>query len=263
MDSSQKVQVMEYGGSELVSRSIAAIRETSLHIFVNGERLVNLAFTGKHPEYLTAGFLLSCGIIETAKDITSLEITELLTHIEARVQAPSSACLASVPTRTSGLGWNVPIAGHRAPAFPSPGRARWPLASLLRLAEELEARCALHRETRGCHNAALCTAGGIVLFREDIGRHNAIDMLAGQCLLDGLDPSGMGLVCTGRVALEIVQKVVRAKIPLLASFAVATSAAVASARTAGLCLVGNMRANKLWIYHNNGLLDAATQSNTD
>jgi FdhD protein len=92
----------------------------------------------------------------------------------------------------------------------------------------------------------------MLLFREDIGRHNAIDMLCGQCFLDDVAVDDKMIVSTGRIASEILLKVVRIGVPVLASTAVATSFSVELARKTGITLIGNIRDDSFWVYNDNG-----------
>jgi FdhD protein len=125
-------------------------------------------------------------------------------------------------------------------------------AQILALAAELKTRSTLYNRTRGCHNSSLCTPSEMLLFREDIGRHNAIDMIVGQCFLDSVATEDKMIVSTGRVASEILLKTVRIGVSLLASTAVATSFSVELARTIGLTLIGNIKADSFWVYNDPG-----------
>ena len=110
--------------------------------------------------------------------------------------------------------------------------------NILDLAAELQERSSLYEQTRGCHNSSLCTPDEMLIFREDIGRHNAIDMIVGECFFSGMDTRDKMIVSTGRVASEILLKTVRIGVPVLISTAVATSLSVKLARATGLTLVG-------------------------
>jgi FdhD protein len=92
----------------------------------------------------------------------------------------------------------------------------------------------------------------MLLFREDIGRHNAIDMLCGQCFLDNVPVDDKMIVSTGRVASEILLKVVRIGVPIMVSTAVATNFSVELARKTGITLVGNVKDDSFWVYNDNG-----------
>jgi len=114
---------------------------------------------------------------------------------------------------------------------------------------EMISRASLHEETRGTHCAALADTSGIIAVREDIGRHNAIDMLAGYMLLNDVDASRKMIVRTGRVSAEIIHKIWNMGIPVAISISVPTTAALRLAREAGITVIGSVRGDKMTIYH--------------
>jgi FdhD protein len=130
-----------------------------------------------------------------------------------------------------------------------PGPALQP-AMLPELAERLQAGQRIFRRTGGLHAAALFTTGGeLILLREDVGRHNAVDKLVGRALLDGMLPASRHvLLVSGRGGYEIVQKAVAAGVPILAAVGAPSSLAVATARRFNLTLVGFLRGGRFNVY---------------
>jgi FdhD protein len=112
-----------------------------------------------------------------------------------------------------------------------------------------EAQRAFDR-TGGLHAAARFAADGDLLdAREDVGRHNAVDKVVGRAALSGALPlSGQVLMVSGRVAFEIVQKALRARIPVIAAVSAPTSLAVEAASKAGMTLVGFVRGDRMNVY---------------
>ncbi len=106
----------------------------------------------------------------------------------------------------------------------------------------------LHEETGGTHAAALARNGEILVVREDIGRHNTIDMLGGYALLHGVDCRDAVILRTGRVSSEIVHKIWRLGVPSVCSLSVPTTQAVEMARGAGMTLIGSVRRGRMKIY---------------
>jgi len=109
-------------------------------------------------------------------------------------------------------------------------------------------RAALWQQTGGVHACALAAADGIVLFAEDVGRHNAFDKVVGRAFLDGVDLAGKFVIMTGRLSAEIVSKAVACRVGLLVSRSAVTALAVKLARRFGVTLVGFLRGRRLNVY---------------
>jgi FdhD protein len=153
----------------------------------------------------------------------------------------SSACGVCGATTVESLALDLP---------PVPDGPRVEPALLLELAGRLRERQRLFDQTGGLHAAGLFDASGeLVLLREDVGRHNAVDKVVGRSLLDdGLPLAGRLLVVSGRGGYEIVQKAVAAGIPLVAAVGAPSSLAVQTARRFGVTLVGFLREGRFNVY---------------
>ena len=133
---------------------------------------------------------------------------------------------------------------------PVPAGPRIDPAVLDALPQTLREEQRLFDQTGGLHAAGLFDAGGrLVLVREDVGRHNAVDKIVGRAVIDGMVPlAGHVLVVSGRGGYEIVQKAVAAGIPIVAAVGAPSSLAVATARRFGLTLVGFLRDGRFNVY---------------
>ncbi len=119
---------------------------------------------------------------------------------------------------------------------------------------ELSAKSEIFRETGGVHSAALLLPSGLV-FREDVGRHNAVDKLLGYCVLNRIDGEDAALFLSGRVAAEIVIKASLLNIPLIVSRSAVTSLAIEKAEEIGVTLVGFARGDRANIYAHRERID--------
>jgi FdhD protein len=114
--------------------------------------------------------------------------------------------------------------------------------------EEVNRLSETYRRTHGVHNTALATTGELLLFRDDIGRHNATDMIVGHVFLQGISLDDKLLVTTGRLTSEILLKAARVGIPMLVSRNAATSLSVELARKLNITMIGYVRAGRFTVY---------------
>jgi FdhD protein len=133
-----------------------------------------------------------------------------------------------------------------------------PIASKMKLSadnifnmmKEFQQRSEVFRATGGVHSAALCDGNRIMLFSEDIGRHNAIDKIFGHCLLNNIPTEEHAIMTSGRVSSEILFKVLKRNIPIILSKSAPTASGVKLANDAGITLVGFVRGKRMNIYTN-------------
>src|SRR5204863_278947 len=139
---------------------------------------------------------------------------------------------------------NTPVGA--TPASPSP----IPPATLLALPSKMRAVQSTFDRTGGLHAAALFSSeGDLLVLREDVGRHNAVDKVIGHALLHGLTPLDRHiLLVSGRASFEIMQKALAARIPVLAAVSAPSSLAVEFARESGQTLIGFLREGRMNIY---------------
>ncbi len=257
--------ILEYRDGAYQAAEVRTILERPLRIVANGRDVVTLQCTGMEPGFLAVGYLFGCGLIEGADDLVGMDIVEDASGMVVRMELRRAPPRASGVRLTSGMGRDLLTQGTANAHSVLAGSKRIPLPSepflrpenILELVRELHARSSLYRLTRGCHNASLCCPGAMLIFRSDIGRHNAIDTIVGQCLLEGISLEDKLIVSTGRVASEIAQKAIRAGVGAYVSTAAATSQAVESARRHGLTLIGNVTGDTFRVYNDPGRLVAA------
>jgi FdhD protein len=216
--------------------------------------------TPGNDEELVAGFLFTEGIISRREDIVDLKlpldgareknVARLKFGPKVRLSANSAARRFSAGS-ACGVCGKASIAqlrrrGLRRPETTSPFGAE----ALCELPAKLRTEQAVFGRTGGLHAAGLFDSRGeLLVLREDIGRHNAVDKVIGWALLSGRLPlSDHVLLVSGRGGFEIVQKSIAAGIPVLASVSAPSSLAVQLARELGLTLVGFLRGRRFVIY---------------
>jgi len=209
---------------------------------------------------LVAGFLFTEGIISRREQLVALQLpgdgspernlVRVTLDPEVRLAAGSAARRFSAGSACGVCGKASIAQLRRRGLRRAEATTIFDPDTLCQLPQKLRAAQAGFGRTGGLHAAALFDAAGeLIVLREDIGRHNAVDKVIGWALLEGSLPlSGHVLLVSGRGGFEIVQKALSAGIPLLASVSAPSSLAVQLARELGLTLVGFLRGRRFVIY---------------
>ncbi|MDE2308380.1 MAG: formate dehydrogenase accessory sulfurtransferase FdhD [Xanthomonadaceae bacterium] len=247
--------------------------EVPLALVYNGASFAVMMATPRDLEDFALGFSLSEGLIDTPAQLLQLQVRTLIEGVELAMRVADDAPAAR-PDRTrerlmpgrSGCG----ICGTRdleqAVRQPDPvgaGSAFAPEALELALAQ-LQTRQPMNAATGAVHAAAWADRSGrIVLVREDVGRHNALDKLIGAMRHRGIDPNDGMLLVTSRASYEMVTKAASAGVTLLAAISAPTALAIELARGAGVTLIGFARPGSHNVYtHPHRLLPATRQELT-
>lgn len=223
----------------------AVPEETPVAILLNGESFAVMMATPADLEDFAVGFALTEGIIETADDLKALRLAEAGDGIVANlVLDPARVAAAAHRRRTLAGRAGCGICGAQtlAAALPRPpkvrGRAPDP-AAVLRAFAAFPAAQRMKSENRSTHAAAFCAWDGTVeLVREDVGRHNALDKLAGALARQGRDASAGFVILSSRVGVEMVQKAAAIRAPFLAAVSAPSALALRVAAQAGLRVAG-------------------------
>jgi FdhD protein len=254
-------QVLEWDNGTIRPLEDALAAEEPLEIRINGTPLTVTMRTPGHDLELAAGFLLTEGIIETGAQIASIRAGTpgngaKSNVVEVELQESGFADPAGMQRNffaasSCGVCGKASIEAIRTRGLRPPDpEFRFDPEILCGLPEALREQQAVFSRTGGLHAAALFDENGALLaIREDIGRHNAVDKIAGWALLDERLPlSSHVLMVSGRGGFEIVQKALAAGIPFLASVSAPSSLAVQLARELGLTLVGFLRGRRFVVY---------------
>lgn len=246
-----RFRISVYDGKGFSEKEERLIREIPLAVYLNGRKVITIACAGLHVDELAVGFLRAEGFLRTREDVETVEVSpdrmavRIRTATGREIPDPDAAAdrtLASSGAR--GFGRTV----EECQEEPAPGRILPAPEGILALMDRFLGQASLHEETGGTHAAALARNGEILVVREDIGRHNVIDMLGGYALLQEVDCRDAAIFRTGRVSSEIVHKIRRLGVPLVCSLSVPTTEAVEMARGAGITLIGSVRRGRMKIY---------------
>ncbi|GAI84943.1 unnamed protein product, partial [marine sediment metagenome] len=200
----ERFDVRIYDGKKLSRVAADIIREVTVEIILNNRKIITIACTGNHLKELAVGFLRSEGVIETLEDLKKVVVSHEEGRVDIFTKKGDKPSISMKTIASSGS------RGDRMDKIPS-GVLESEIAisshHVLNLMEDLLKSSNLHSATHGTHCSALADVNGILVSREDIGRHNTIDMLGGYSLLEEIDCSDKIIVTTGRVSSEIVTKV--------------------------------------------------------
>jgi len=253
-------QVTQWEDGQVRSQLDSLAAEEPLEIRVGGVPLTVTMRTPGHDLELAAGFLLTEGIVERKEQIADLREVAPKSGLRSNVvevELKDAAFDATSMQRnffaasSCGICGKASIDAIRVRGLRAPDQGfRIDAEVLCRLPEILRAEQAVFSQTGGLHAAALFDGDGQLLAaREDIGRHNAVDKIAGWALLEGRAPLDRHiLLISGRGGFEIAQKALAVGIPILASVSAPSSLAVKLARELGLTLVGFLRGRRFVVY---------------
>ena len=246
-------------GRARMADSVAA--EEPLEIRVEGRSIAVVMRTPGHDRELTAGFLLSEGVIQSLRDV--FEISECPSSVpgggavdvllarpeDANLEALTRHVFTSSSCGVCGKA-SIESAMQTHPPLDAPVEALIKEEVLFTLPEKQRAAQPVFAETGGLHASALFDLdGNLLMTREDVGRHNALDKVIGAALLeDRLPLKNCLLLLSGRTSFELVQKALAARIPIVAAVGAPSSLAVQLAQDAGITLCGFLRVDRCNVY---------------
>lgn len=229
--------------------------EEPLEIRIGGNAIATTMRTPGNDEELAAGFLLSEAIVRDRADLKTVAVPApnvLNVELAPTVKfSPATAQRFGTISASCGLCGKTSIEFIRQQFAPiEPTAMKLPEAMLLGLPERLRAAQSNFARTGGIHAAGIFDfEGNALVVREDIGRHNAVDKAIGRAFLDELLPlTRHVLVVSGRSSLEIVQKALAARIPVVAAVSAPSSLAINFARECGQTLIGFLRPPTFNVY---------------
>jgi FdhD protein len=227
-------------------QEIRVVEERPLTIYLNAQEIVTAMTIGDYPEYLATGYLRNQGMLLADDVITGVDFdAETETVVVRTGRQTDYEEKLKKKTRTSGCAVGTVfgdmmegLEGLELPATPVP------TSDLYALARQINTTPSLYLEAGAIHGTVLCQGARPLVYMEDVGRHNAVDKIAGWMMLEGETAAGKTLYTTGRLTSEMVIKTALMGIPVLASRSGFTAWGVEIARQVGLTLIGRMRGRR-------------------
>ncbi len=229
-------------------------RESPLTIILNNQELVTLLCSPKHLDYLAVGFLVSEGLIRDKDEIKGITVDDRrgVARVETKEgkELANEAMFKRLITSGCGRGASFYSAADVLSQAKVDSRTEISARQVFSLVSDFQHRSEVYRATGGVHSAALCDTQNILVFNEDIGRHNAVDKIFGECLLRDMPTDGRVVITSGRISSEIVLKVAKRDVPIIISKSAPTDLGVKFANDLGITLLGFARGKRVNAYAN-------------
>ncbi len=227
-------------------QEISVVEERPLTIYLNSREIVTAMTIGDYPEYLALGFLRNQGMLPNDVEITGVDFDQEVETVVVRTATQTDyEDKLKKKTRTSGCAvgtvFGDMMEGLEGLHLPQAElRTSW----LYALAEKINRTPSLYLTAGAIHGTVLCQQDRPLVYMEDVGRHNAVDKVAGWMLSQDVSGSDKILYTTGRLTSEMVIKTAMMGIPVLASRSGFTAWGVEIANQVGLTLIGRMRGRR-------------------
>jgi FdhD protein len=201
------------------------VREFHLKIFLNEKELTTLVCSPSNLDHLVTGFLLYEGLIRERE------------NLKFNIQDENRG-IALVKSEEK----NTSVIKEIKSTFNITSE------ELFNLVQEFDNHSLTYKKTAGVHGSALCSKGKIILFAEDIGRHNTIDRIFGECLIKHIPTDDRVIITSARISSPILKKIALRNIPLIASVSAPTDLAIGLAKKLNITIVGFARKKKMNVY---------------
>ena len=234
---------IDHSGARIETR---VVTERALTLYLNSQEIVTMMTIGDHPEYLALGYLLNQNMLRRGDVVEAVDYDEELEVVVVRTpERTDFEQKLKKKTLTSGCAQGTAF-GDLMEAIDEIvlPRAELRTSWLYALTRKINTTPSLYLEAGAIHGCVLCERDKPLVYMEDVGRHNAVDKVAGWLFRHDVDPGGMIFYTTGRLTSEMVIKTVRMGIPILVSRSGFTEWGVELARKAGLTLIGRARGKR-------------------
>ena len=225
----------------------AVVQERPLTLFLNAREIVTMMTIGDHPDLLAVGYLLNQNMLRPDDEITAIDFAEDIQTIVVRTKRQTDfEEKLKKKVQTSGCAQGT-VFGDLMEAFDKVAlsktaqlRTSW----LYALTRKINTEPSLYLKAGAIHGCVLCEEDRPLVYMEDVGRHNAVDKIAGYMFLNRVRADDKIFYTTGRLTSEMVIKTVQMRIPILVSRSGFTAWGVSLARQAGLTLIGRARGKR-------------------
>ena len=225
--------------------TLRIIGEAAWTIYLNAHEIVTVMTIGDYPDLLATGYLLNQNLIESLDSVTAVDIDLELQVVVVRTNDATCPNL-SRQIRTSGCAEGTMFA-HVLENLPQKNwyqKASLTKEVMIQMLKQINTTPSLYLEAGAIHGCCLCQQDQLIAYLEDVGRHNAVDKIAGLMHRNQISGDDCWFYTTGRLTTEMVLKTAQMGIPILISRSGFTAAGVALAQKCGLTLIGRARGKR-------------------
>ena len=241
---------------------LPVVQERAITIYLNSQEIITSMTVGDHIAEMAVGFLYNQHILRSADEIDSIDVDEELDVVVVRThQETGFEAKTKKKIKTSGCAQGTVFADvmDRFEAAKLPKGTKISAAELTTLSKTINHTPSLYLKAGAIHGCVLAKGAEMLLYMEDIGRHNAVDKIAGVMLMNNISGADKIFYTTGRLTSEMVIKTVLMGIPILVSRSGFTEAGVRLARQAGLTLIGRAKGSRFFVLSGPERVEFATQ----
>ena len=240
----QQVEGWDQNGDPVTT---AVVVERPLTLFLNGQEIVTNMTIGDYPAYLAVGYLLNQNMLRADDKITAIDYDDDLETVVVRTERETNyEEKLKKKVRTSGCAQGTVFGDLMEKIEDSqlPDGQVLKTSWMQSLTKKINTTDSLYLQAGAIHGCVLCQEDRPLVYMEDVGRHNAVDKIAGYMFLEGLTPEDKIFYTTGRLTSEMVIKTVQMGIPILISRSGFTAWGVELARQTNLTLIGRARGKR-------------------
>ncbi|RME40850.1 MAG: formate dehydrogenase accessory sulfurtransferase FdhD, partial [Caldilineae bacterium] len=246
---SDPVPYLAFAPDEVCAARKSVVLEGAYPFWVNSRHWLTVLCSPTKLRYFALGFLYNEGIIATPADVLDVYIAHQPEHTIRVVLKERRVRLPRHPTLTGDCGGGITFVDLAAARRPVHSARRLPASQIQHLMTNLLACIApLYQTIGGFHTAALSNGDDLLAIATDIGRHNTLDKIAGECLARGIPMEDAVLLTTGRISAQMLGKVARMHVPIVATINSPTHLAIELAQSWNITLIGYARGATMHLY---------------
>jgi len=251
----ERVSILRFSEEGRSNIEEIVAKEFPVTIILNNQELVTMLCSPKDLKYLAVGFLSSEGLLKSKDEIKKIMVDDQrgVVRVETGEIKEFAQDVLFKRLITSGCGRGASFySAANSGSQKVESQVEISTDEIFTLVNEFQHASDVYLATHGVHSAALCDRKSILVFSDDIGRHNAIDKIFGKCLWEDIPTIDRLVITSGRISSEILHKVAKRNIPIIVSISVPTNLGVRIADDLGITLIGSVRGRRKMNVYSSG-----------